>query len=179
MIRERLAALEPELVEIYDESGEHIGHAGAQSGGGHYQLTIVSPAFDGQSRVARHRMVYDALGDMMQKQIHALGDHGLDRRGAPQCVPGAEPIGFDPVQSPARFHILHDKELQMQFCKTASAAAVALAGVLVLAACNAEDNVAVVNGVPIPQARMDYVVKARSSRASRTTNSCASRSRTC
>ena len=41
LIRERLAALEPELVEIYDESGEHVGHAGAQSGGGHYQLTIV------------------------------------------------------------------------------------------------------------------------------------------
>ena len=42
LIRERLAALEPELVEIYDESGEHVGHPGAQSGGGHYQLTIVS-----------------------------------------------------------------------------------------------------------------------------------------
>ncbi len=38
LMRERLAALEPEVVEIYDESGEHVGHAGAQSGGGHYQL---------------------------------------------------------------------------------------------------------------------------------------------
>ena len=72
LIRERLAALEPELVEIYDDSGEHVGHAGAQSGGGHYQLTIVSPLFKGQSRVARHRMVYSALGNLMQLQIHAL-----------------------------------------------------------------------------------------------------------
>ena len=68
----RLAALEPELIEIYDESGEHVGHAGAQSGGGHYQLTIVARRFAGQSRVARHRLVYDALGGMMQAEIHAL-----------------------------------------------------------------------------------------------------------
>ena len=72
LIREQLAALEPELVEIYDESGEHIGHPGAQSGGGHYQLTIVSPQFQGKSRVTRHRMVYAALGGLMQSQIHAL-----------------------------------------------------------------------------------------------------------
>ena len=67
-----LAVLEPELVEIYDESGEHIGHAGAQSGGGHYQLTIVAQRFVGQTRVARHRLVYEALGGMMRKDIHAL-----------------------------------------------------------------------------------------------------------
>ena len=71
-MQQRLAALEPELVEIYDESGEHIGHAGAQSGGGHYQLTIVARRFAGQSRVARHRLVYEALGGMMRKDIHAL-----------------------------------------------------------------------------------------------------------
>ena len=71
-MEQRLAALEPELVEIYDESGEHVGHAGAQSGGGHYQLTIVARRFAGQSRVARHRLVYEALGAMMRKDIHAL-----------------------------------------------------------------------------------------------------------
>jgi BolA protein len=71
-MEQRLAVLEPELVEIYDESGEHIGHAGAQSGGGHYQLTIVAERFAGQSRVARHRLVYEALGGMMHKDIHAL-----------------------------------------------------------------------------------------------------------
>jgi BolA protein len=72
LIRERLAALDPELVEIYDESGEHVGHPGAQSGGGHYQLTIVSPQFQGKSRVTRHRMVYAALEGLMRSQIHAL-----------------------------------------------------------------------------------------------------------
>jgi BolA protein len=71
-MEQRLAALEPELVEIYDESGEHVGHAGAQSGGGHYQLTIVARRFAGHSRVARHRLVYEALGAMMRKDIHAL-----------------------------------------------------------------------------------------------------------
>ena len=71
-MRERLAVLDPELVEIYDESGEHIGHAGAKSGGGHYRLLIVSRAFEGRSGVARHRMVYGALGAMMQQEIHAL-----------------------------------------------------------------------------------------------------------
>ncbi len=71
-MRERLARLEPEVLEIYDESREHAGHAGAQGGGGHYQLTIASPLFAGQGRVARHRMVYAALADMMHRQIHAL-----------------------------------------------------------------------------------------------------------
>jgi len=72
LIREQLAALEPEVIEIYDESGEHIGHAGAKSGGGHYQLTIVSRQFAGKSRVARHRMIYTALDGLMRSRIHAL-----------------------------------------------------------------------------------------------------------
>jgi BolA family transcriptional regulator, general stress-responsive regulator len=71
-IEQRLAGLEPDLLEIYDESAEHAGHAGAQSGGGHYQVLIVSRRFLGQSRVTRHRMVYEALGGMMQQQIHAV-----------------------------------------------------------------------------------------------------------
>ncbi len=71
-IEQRLAGLEPELLEIYDESGEHVGHAGAQAGGGHYQVLIVSRRFEGQSRLSRHRLVYEALSAMMQTQIHAL-----------------------------------------------------------------------------------------------------------
>lgn len=71
-MRERLAALAPESVEILDESGAHIGHAGASDGGGHYQLIIVAGAFSNQPRQVRHRMVYDALSPLMQKEIHAL-----------------------------------------------------------------------------------------------------------
>lgn len=71
-IRKRLAPLSPESIEILDESGEHIGHAGARDGGGHYQLIIVSGQFAGKSALARHRMVYSALGPLMHKDIHAL-----------------------------------------------------------------------------------------------------------
>lgn len=71
-MRERLAALEPETVDILDESGKHVGHEGAKGGGGHYQLVIVSPRFEGANRMARHRMIYEALGPMMQREIHAL-----------------------------------------------------------------------------------------------------------
>lgn len=71
-MRERLAALAPENLDIADESALHAGHEGVKGGGGHYALTIVSPKFDGQSTVARHRMIYVALGDMMQREIHAL-----------------------------------------------------------------------------------------------------------
>jgi BolA protein len=72
LIRQKLAALEPEAIEIVDESARHAGHAGAKSGGGHYLLTIVSPQFIGKTRLARHRLVYDALREMMHKNIHAL-----------------------------------------------------------------------------------------------------------
>ncbi len=67
----RLAALDPRNLEIVDDSARHAGHAGAKSGG-HYQLTLVSPAFAGLSLVARHRLVYQTLGDMMDGKIHAL-----------------------------------------------------------------------------------------------------------
>lgn len=72
-MRERLEALAPLRVDLRDESGQHAGHAGARpSGGSHWQLTIVSEAFRGKSAVARHRMVYEALGDLMKRDIHAL-----------------------------------------------------------------------------------------------------------
>ena len=74
-IRDRLAALEPESIEIDDESSQHAGHEGAKGGGGHYRLTLVSPRFAGQPLQARHRMVYRALGELMTKDIHALAIH--------------------------------------------------------------------------------------------------------
>ena len=73
VIRDRLAALKPVTLDLQDESEQHAGHAGARpSGGSHWQLTIVSDAFRGKSAVARHRMVYEALGDLMKRDIHAL-----------------------------------------------------------------------------------------------------------
>ena len=66
------AALAPvQSIEIRDDSAQHAGHAGAAAGG-HYSVTIVAVAFAGKGRVARHRMVYDALADAMQRGIHAL-----------------------------------------------------------------------------------------------------------
>jgi BolA protein len=76
-IRDRLAALAPESLELQDESGLHVGHPGAASGGGHYRLVVVSAAFVGLNTLARHRLVYDALGDLMHGEIHALGIHAL------------------------------------------------------------------------------------------------------
>lgn len=76
-IERRLAPLAPESVEILDESGKHVGHEGAKGGGGHYFLTIVSPQFAGKPPMARHRMVYDALSDLMHREIHALSIKAL------------------------------------------------------------------------------------------------------
>jgi BolA protein len=72
LIRERLAALAPDALEVLDDSHEHAGHAGAKDGGGHYQLVIVSREFAGKPAVARHRLVYQALSDLMPGRIHAL-----------------------------------------------------------------------------------------------------------
>ena len=72
LMQEKLASLQPELLEITDDSAQHAGHAGAQSGGGHYRLRIVSQAFSQQNTLARHRLVYATLGNLMQNQIHAL-----------------------------------------------------------------------------------------------------------
>jgi len=72
-IRERLAALNPVTLDLRDESAQHAGHAGARPGEStHWQLTIVAEAFRGKSALARHRMVYEALGDLMAHDIHAL-----------------------------------------------------------------------------------------------------------
>jgi len=70
-------AFKPALLEIIDNSAAHAGHAGAKSGGGHYHVTIVAEAFEGQSLVQRHQLIYKAIGDMMKQQIHALGINAL------------------------------------------------------------------------------------------------------
>lgn len=76
-MRERLAALNPTHIDIIDESHLHAGHAGARSGGGHFKLHIVSPRFVGLNTLARHRVIYSALGEMMQHEIHALNIQAL------------------------------------------------------------------------------------------------------
>ncbi len=67
----------PSRILVKDQSHLHAGHAGAQDGRGHFAVTIVSNRFTGQSRIARHRMIFDALGEMMQTDIHALSIKAL------------------------------------------------------------------------------------------------------
>jgi BolA protein len=76
-IHERLASLAPESIELLDESGQHAGHAGAASGGSHFNLVIVAAQFAGLGTLARHRKVYEALGPLMQREIHALAIRAL------------------------------------------------------------------------------------------------------
>ncbi len=72
MIRARLeSTLSPVQLEIEDQSAAHAGHAGARNGG-HFAVHLLSDAFVGKTVIQRHRMVYDALGDLMQSEIHAL-----------------------------------------------------------------------------------------------------------
>lgn len=73
-IEQRLSlALAPDQLEVIDESGRHQGHAGARPGGeSHFRVIIVANAFAGRSRIERQRMVFEALGDLMQNEIHAL-----------------------------------------------------------------------------------------------------------
>jgi BolA protein len=72
IIRQQLSALEPQRLEIEDQSHLHAGHAGARAGGGHFALLIVSQHFSGKSLLERHRMVYRALQSAMHTEIHAL-----------------------------------------------------------------------------------------------------------
>lgn len=73
-LRERLDAVH---VEVLDESHKHAGHAGAASGGGHFRALVVSPRFEGLSRIAAQRVVYQALDDEMGGEIHALSIRAL------------------------------------------------------------------------------------------------------
>ncbi len=71
-MRSRLDALLPLDLDILDESHLHVGHAGARGGGGHFRMKIVSAAFAGKRTLERHRLIYAALGELMQREIHAL-----------------------------------------------------------------------------------------------------------
>ena len=66
------AALDPVSLEVTDDSHRHAGHAGARGGQGHFSVDVVSAAFAGKLPLARHRLIYAALGAMMEKDIHAL-----------------------------------------------------------------------------------------------------------
>ena len=72
VIAARLEALEPAHLDLQDESAAHAGHAGAASGGGHFSLVVVSDAFSGAGRLARHRAVLDRLADLIPHPVHAL-----------------------------------------------------------------------------------------------------------
>ena len=73
LIDERLRQhLEAIHVEVIDDSVLHADHLGAQGGGGHFRVLVVSPRFEGASRVAAQRMVYAALGDLLEHDIHAV-----------------------------------------------------------------------------------------------------------
>jgi len=65
-------ALKPEQLDVIDDSHKHVGHEGAKGGLGHFTVIIKSPALEGKRMIQQHRMIYDALGDMMQTDIHAL-----------------------------------------------------------------------------------------------------------
>lgn len=78
LIKQKLnEALKPELIEIIDDSAAHAGHAGAKKGGGHYNVTIIAELFEGKTLVQRHQLIYQALGELMKKEIHALGINAL------------------------------------------------------------------------------------------------------
>ncbi|HRA80520.1 MAG TPA: BolA family protein [Thauera sp.] len=75
-------AFSPHEIEIRDDSALHAGHAGARDGGGHYSVRIVAGAFAGKGTVARHRMIYQALGDMMKRDVHALAIQAISAEEA-------------------------------------------------------------------------------------------------
>jgi len=65
-------ALDPSQLDIIDDSAQHVGHAAASTGLGYFTVIIKADAFGGKSLPDQHRMVYEALGDMMHNDIHAL-----------------------------------------------------------------------------------------------------------
>ena len=67
-----IKVLQPETLTVQDDSAAHIGHSGAATGAGHFTVTVVAKVFEGKSLVERHRLVYDALSEMLKTDIHAL-----------------------------------------------------------------------------------------------------------
>ncbi len=76
--------LSPVGIELRDDSAAHRGHAGAASGAGHFSVTIISEKFEGLNRISRHRLVYDAVGDLMHTEIHALVIQALSPSETPK-----------------------------------------------------------------------------------------------
>lgn len=73
IMEQRLSeAFDPQHLEIFDDSDQHIGHAGAASGAGHFTVMIRSSNFAGKTRLQAHKMIYHVLADMMESDIHAL-----------------------------------------------------------------------------------------------------------
>lgn len=65
-------AFSPSELLVKDQSHLHVGHAGAREGKGHFDVKVISDKFIGHSRISRHRMVYDAIGEFMLTDVHAL-----------------------------------------------------------------------------------------------------------
>ncbi len=80
MIRERLEReFSPDELEVVDDSHLHRGHPGARDGRGHFRVRVVSDRFQGLPRLSRHRLVYAAMGELMQTDIHALNIEALSK----------------------------------------------------------------------------------------------------
>jgi len=78
MIEARLReAFDPVELEVLDESHKYVGHAGARDGRGHFAVRLRSAAFEGMGLLARHRAIYEAMGELMQTDIHALSIKAL------------------------------------------------------------------------------------------------------
>jgi BolA protein len=75
-IKTRLQTLLPSELDIQDDSHLHAGHKG-NGGGGHFKIKIISAEFNGRSQLARHRAIYQLMGDLIPKQIHALSIHAI------------------------------------------------------------------------------------------------------
>lgn len=73
----RLQTLEPDRLDVVDDSRHHAGHAGAADGHGHFSVLVVSKRFAGLGTLRRHRLVYGAVGDLMTTDIHALSIQAL------------------------------------------------------------------------------------------------------
>jgi BolA family transcriptional regulator, general stress-responsive regulator len=69
--------LDPQHLMVVDDSHRHAGHAGAADGRGHFTVVVVSPQFEGLGTLKRHRLVYEAVGDLMSTDIHALSIQAL------------------------------------------------------------------------------------------------------
>jgi BolA protein len=76
-LRARLAVLSPTVLEIHDDGADHVGHAGAANGAGHFSLLIVAQNFSGLSRLERHQRVLREVGDLLPHPVHALSIRAL------------------------------------------------------------------------------------------------------